>query len=248
MDKSTATQSSIATLVLGAAKNDAGRFSNYGIGEIYWLKLWHMDLGDEICERLVSWTHEKINLEVSGFYRYALDDDYTKESTISLLATNLLDRTKQYNASNTNVGGWAESKLNSYLNSRFYNAIPDQIKSLMKKVTVSSMIGGMSTELSESGCYVNIPSAYDIDNTKTEYASEVYDTNGTIDYMISNDRRKRSYLDGDYADYWLRTPDIRYSSYALYVDSDGDGSGTAGQIYSFKTSNTEAGVLIEISF
>lgn len=248
IDKSTITQSSIATLVLGAAKNDAGRFSNHGVGEIYWLKIWYMDLGEDICEKLVSWTHEKIGLEVSGFYRYALYDDYTKESTMSLLATNLLDRTKKYNNTNTNVGGWKHSLLNSYLNSRFYNAIPEQIKSLMKKVSVSSMIGGMSSEVSESGCYVNIPSAYDVDNTKTEYANEVYDTNGTIDFMISDERRKRSYLDGDYADYWLRTPDIRYSSYALHVDSNGDGSGVAGKVYSFKASNSEAGILIEISF
>ena len=248
IDKSTATQAPNATLVLGAAKNDAGRFSNYGVGEVHWLKIWYMDLGEEICEKLVNWTHEKIGLEVSGFYRYALYDDYTKESTMSLLATNLLDRTKQYNATNTNIGGWASSLLNSYLNSRFYNAIPEQIKSLMKKVSVSSMVGGMSSEISESGCYVNVPSAYDIDSTKTEYASEVYDTNGTIDYMISNEQRKRSYLDGDYADYWLRTPDIRYSSYPLYVDSDGNSSNVAGQIYSFKTANSENGILIEISF
>lgn len=247
IEKATVTQSDSATLVFGASKQDSGRFVNYSIGDIYWCKIWYKDLGEDVCEKLVGWTHEEISLEVSGFYRYALHDDYTKESMMSLLATHLLDCKKKYNNTNTVSGGWASSALNSFLNSRFYEAIPDQMKSLIKKVSVASHVGDKTNTTSSSGCYVTIPSAYDIDDTQTSYSNEVYDTNGTIDYMTSNAMRVRSYADGTAGDYWLRSPDIRYTSYPLYVDSDGD-SQTAGSVYSFTTANSEMGVLIEVSF
>lgn len=247
LTKTTATQSDSATLIFGAHKKDSGSIVNYGIGDIHWCKIWYKDLGEDICEKLVGWTHEKITLEVSGFYRYALYDDYTKESMMSLLATHLLDCKKKYNNTNTVSGGWASSALNSFLNTRFYEAIPDQMKSLIKKVSVASHVGDKTNTTSSSGCYVTIPSAYDIDDTQTAYSNEVYDTNGTIDYMTSNAMRVRSYADGTAGDYWLRSPDIRYTSYPLYVDSDGD-SQTAGSVYSFTVANSDMGVLIEVSF
>lgn len=251
IEKSTITKSSIATLVFGASKNDAGRFSGYCIGDINWCKIWYMDLGAETCMKLAGWTHEKITLEVSGFYRYALYDDFTKESTVSLLAKHLLSCNKKYsNTSGDNAvsGGWASSVLNAFLNNRFYNAIPSQIKSLMKKVSVSSHIGNTTSETSSSGCYVSIPSAYDVDSSQTQYKNELYNNNTTINFMTSNPARIRSYAGGNVGDYWLRTPDIRYTRYPLYVDSDGSSSNSAGGVYSFTTANQELGVLIEISF
>lgn len=245
IEKTTATQSSIATLVLGAAKNDAGRISDYCIGEVNWCKLWYMDLGDEICKKLVSWTHEKITLEVSGFLRYSLHDDFTKESTMSLIATHLLDCKKVYNTTNTVAGGWASSALNSFLNTRFYDAIPYQMKALMKQVSVSSLVGDKTTNTSSSGCYVAIPSAFDVDDTQTSYKAEVY--GDTIEFMSSPAMRIKSYADGTVGDYWLRSPDIRYTSYPLYVDCDGNGNGIAGAVYSFTTAYSEMGILIEIS-
>ena len=242
ISKASVTQSDSATLVFGAAKQDSGRFVNYGIGDIYWCKIWYKDLGKDVCGKLAGWTHEKISLEVSGFYRYALHDDYTKESMMSLLATRLLDRTKQWNTSNTSVGGWASSSLNNFLNTRFYNAIPTQIKSLIKKVSVSSTVGNKSSEITSSGCYVTIPAIYDLDSTfGSPYTSEVYDANGTINFMTSDAMRKRSYADGDYASYWTRSPNVGYASYIYQIDK-------SGADYGFSIASNQAGVLIEISF
>lgn len=246
------TQSDIATLVFGASKQDSGRFTNHCKGTIYWCKIWYMDLGEKACEQLVSWTHEKITLEVDGFYRYALYDDYTKESTMSLLATHLLDKKMNYNDSQTSVGGWAESKLNSFLNTRFYNAIPHQIKSLLKKVSVSSTIGNKSTEISSSGCYVNIPALYDVDSAfggtsketlKQAYRNEVYDSNGTINYMIDTESRKRAFVDGNYYSYYTRSPNPS-STYNIHgVDE----SGSTYFVSLNPKTDSGQGVLIEVS-
>jgi hypothetical protein len=241
MEKASVTQSETATLVFGAAKQDSGRFVNYGVGNIYWCKIWYRDLGEDNCRRLASWTHEKIDLEVSGFYRYALYDDYTKESMMSLLASNLLDRPKSWNDTNTSVGGWEKSALNKFLNTRFYDAIPSQIKSLIKKVSVSSTVGNKSSEIATSGCYVAIPSIYDLDNKlNSPYRSEVY-CGETINFMTGNDSRKRAYVDGDYKDYWTRSPNVGYASYVYQIDSEGKANG-------FVTPSSKAGVLIELSF
>lgn len=242
IEKASVTQSDTATLVFGASKQDSGRFVNYGIGNIYWCKVWYKDLGEDICEKLASWTHEQINLEVSGFYRYALYDDYTKESMMSLLATNLLDKSKPWNDTNTSVGGWASSALNRFLNTRFYNAIPSQIKSLIKKVSVSSTAGNKSSEIISSGCYVTIPSVYDLDNKLgSPYTNEVYDAYGTINFMVSDESRKRACVDGDYIDYWTRSPNAGYASYIYQITPEGKTNG-------FTTPSSKAGILIEVSF
>ena len=242
IEKDTITHSDGATLIFGASKQDSGRIVNYGIGDIYWCKLWYKDLGEDVCEKLVGWTHENISLEVSGFYRYALHDDYTKESMMSLLATNLLSRAKVWNTSGTSAGGWANSSLNSFLNSRFYEAIPSQIKSLMKKVSVASTIGNKSNEISSSGCYVTIPAIFDLDKDfGAPYTSEVYDPNGTINFMVGNSSRKRAYADGDYASYWTRSPNVAYEKYVYQIDA-------SGAHYGYLTPSNSAGVLIEISF
>ena len=235
--------SAAATLVFGAEKNDGGRFINNAVGEVNWCKIWYMDLGEDACEKLVGWTHEKIDLEVSGIYRYSLFDDYTKESVMSLLATKLLNGTKQYNAAGNNEGGWAASSLNSFLNTRFYNAIPSQIKSIMKKMSVKSTTGKKSTEITSSGCYVTIPSLYDISNLshvsqelRTTYQGEA---SGTINFMLDTEKRKRAYPDGDYASYWTRSPNIGWENYIWYVNASG-GLEEIGY--------GKHGVLIEISF
>ena len=259
IEKSRTTQSANATLVFGASKAPSGRFLDWCIGDINWCKIWYMDLGEEVCEKLSSWTHEKVTLEVSGFNRYSLYDDSTKESTMSLLATHLLDRKMKYNnksGANAASGGWAESELNSLLNNRFYNSIPSQIKSLIKNVSVSSHIGNGTNTTSTSGCYVTIPSAYDVDANRTLYANELYAYNRKpIEFMSSNQNRIRSHANGDIADYWLRSPDTENAEnrYVLYVDCDGNGNSNvpntqnAGQVTSFMAPNKEFGVLIEIS-
>ena len=243
--KDSITQSDSATLIFGAAKQDSGRIVNYGIGEINWCKIWYKDLGEDTCKQLASWTHEKITLETSGFYRYQLYDDYTKESMMSLLATHLLSVTKQWSNSSSNSGGWANSVLNIFLNNRFYNAIPYQIRALIKKVSVSSVIGDNSSEISSSGCYVNIPALYDVYESPSNsvYKGEVYDANGTINFMTDTTSRKRAFDDGDYNDYWLRSPAIGTWSngYVWRVEA-------SGELQQITSPNSSIGVLIEISF
>ncbi len=227
------------TLVFGSARADDGIYENYAIGNINWAKVWYADLGEDVCKDLAMWTHESIALEACGFRKYYLSDNTSKRCSFSLLASHLLGRTKRWNISNSNAGGWAESELNNALNTRLYNAMPTQIRELLKKVIVHSSIGQMSTELSSSDCYITIPALIEVDPTQT---SEPYNSEGTsISYLSTNDSRKRAFDGGDYNEYWLRTPNVGYSTYIWRVD-------TNGQTQGITNATTSLGVLIEISF
>lgn len=227
------------TLVFGSARADDGIYENYAIGNINWAKVWYADLGDDVCNDLAMWTHESITLEACGFRKYYLSDNTSKRCSFSLLASHLLGRTKRWNASNTNAGGWADSELNHALNTRLYSAMPIQIRALLKKVIVHSSIGQMSTELSSSDCYITIPALVEVDPTQT---TEPYNSEGiSISYLSTNDSRKRAIIGDDYNAYWLRTPNVSYANYIWRVESD-------GQTQGITNATTALGVLIEISF
>ena len=227
------------TLVFGCAKADDGIYENHAIGNINWAKIWYRDLGDDACRLLAEWTHESIKLEACGFRKYYLSDNTSKRCSFSLLASHLLGRTKRWNNSNTNTGGWAASLLNANLNSRLYNAMPTQIKLLLKKVIVYSSIGNKSSELESSDCYITIPSLIEVDSAMN---SEPYNSEGSaISYLNTNESRKRAFDGGNYAEYWLRSPNVNYDNYIWRVGED-------GYPQSITNATSSLGVLIEISF
>ena len=227
------------TLVFGCARADDGIYENHAIGNVNWAKVWHADLGDDVCKDLALWTHESITLEACGFRKYYLSDNTSKRCSFSLLASHLLGRTKKWNSTNSNAGGWADSALNNALNTRLYNAMPTQIRELLKKVIVYSSIGQMSTELSSSGCYITIPALIEVDPTQT---SEPYNSEGTsISYLSTNTSRRRAFDGGDYNAYWLRSPNAGYANYIWRVEADGQAQGITN-------ATTSLGVLIELSF
>ena len=117
--------------------------------------------------------------------------------------------------------------------------MPTQIKALMKQVIVYSSIGNKSTEVESSDCYITIPALIEVEAT---VSTEPYVNEGTsISYLTTNDSRKRSYVNGDYGDYWLRSPNASYDNYVYRVDSN-------GSIQGITVASNNLGVLIEISF
>ena len=237
----TRTKSTVGTgtLVFGCARADDGYYENHAIGNVNWAKVWYADLGDDVCKDLAMWTHESITLEACGFRKYYLSNNTSKRCSFSLLASHLLGRTKRWNASNTNAGGFANSELNASLNTRLYNAMPTQIRQLLKQVIVYSSIGQMSTELSTSNCYITIPALIEVDPTQT---AEPYNSEGSsISYLSTNDSRKRAFDDGDYSAYWTRSPNVGYANYIWRIDENGATQGITN-------ASNNLGVLIEISF
>ena len=226
------------TLVFGAARADDGIYENFAIGNIYWAKLWYTDLGEETCKNLAIWTHESFTGEACGFKKYYLSENSSKRCSFTLLASHLLSKKMALSNVQSNAGGWGSYTLNTFLNNRLYKAIPDQIRNIVKQVKIPSSIGSKSTEVETSDCYIAIPACIEVDSSMT---SEPYLSEGTaISYMTTNDARKRAYDGGDYASYWLRSPNVSYTNYVYQVDED-------GKLYGYNYPTSKAGVLIEIS-
>lgn len=223
----TTTTSSANTLVFGAVRIAENEYERYGVGNIYWAKIWYTDLGDDACRKLALWTRETISLEACGFKRYYLSEDGDRRSAFSLLATHLISRKKTYSNSSSSAGGWAESTLNAYLNDRFYRAIPDNIRALIRQVDIASSAGGDSTEITTSSCYVAIPSIYELVPTMN---SAPYTSEGTpISYMVNQSDRIRAYADGSADEYWTRSPlyhaTQHYTNYVYSISATGAASG-----------------------
>lgn len=223
--KSTSTD---ATLVFGCAKADDGAYENYAKGTVYWSKIWYADLGDEACRNLAAWTHETRTFEMCGFKKYYLSDQSSKRCSMTFLDSHLLSRDMVLNDSSTNSGGWAGCRLNAYLNTRLYDAMPIQWKQLMKQVQVTSSAGNKSAEISSSDCYIAIPAAIEMEPGMT---TEPYVYEGTsIPYFTTNKSRICTYDDGTAGSYWLRSPNVTYSSYYYRVD---EGGGLYGYYYPY---------------
>ena len=227
-----------STLVFGCSKADDGAYENYGKGIIYWSKLWVADLGDEACRNLAAWTHETIDLEMYAFKRYYLSDGSGTRSSMSFVASHVLANSMQLSSVSNNAGGWASMTLNSFLNKRFYNAIPIQWRQLLKQVKINSSVGSKSTEISTSNCYVAIPSAYEVDGSIN---FEPYSNEGSvIPFFVSNESRIRKTVDGTAVTWWLRSPNVISNSYVYGVNADGSLSG-------YKYTTQESNVIIILS-
>lgn len=120
---------------------------------------------------------------------------------------------------------------------------------------VLSTIGQTSTTISESGCYINIPSVYDVDSNETDYKNELYGGATTIQSMSTQQNRRREFrygFDNDnidaYESYWLRSPNIAYANYVWNVNENYQTDTNKGTTSGFNTANTRHGVVIEISF
>lgn len=236
------------SLIFGCGRRNASVLTAYASGTIHWAKVWYADLGDNACRKLASYIHEEVNLRVAGFQRYFLED-INKLTTIDFIGSKAL-YTKKRLHTGSNIGGWASTELNTWLNSRFYDGMPIQVQQLLKKVRVKSRSGGMSDEITYGLSYVYIPAMTELFNDTT-YSSSPYleesDAERPVCISHMTDNTARSLLDanGMATEYWTRSPSDAGSSsggksYFHYVNKNG-GAESVG------TSSHMHGIVVEFS-
>lgn len=239
------TMTASSTLVFGCVKADDGAFESYAKGSVHWAKLWYADLGDGTCRDLAAYIHEEITTQMCGFKRKYLSDGSGNRSAMSFLATHTL-RTKKAIGTNSgsNIGGWAASPIDTWLNSRFYSGLPLGMKQLVKQVQVKATVDNESSEVPSTDCYVYIPAVIELTNESTYSADPYYSEETaeirTIDYMVDASDRIRKDSSGTAVPYWTRSRDASGTKYYLYIRED-------GTVYSYKTPTNEYGIVIEFS-
>ena len=230
-----------STLVFGCSKADDGAYENFAKGTVHWAKVWYADLGEEQCMDIASWIHEIIPMEVAKFKGYYLSDVASKRANITFVASNLLGTEKPYNNKSTNAGGWADSTLNTWLNTRMVKAISPLWKALIKPVKVYSSVGNKSNDTSVSNCRFYVPSLYEVDPTATSepYISE---TNAPIAYFTDDDTRKKAKpsTPAEYESYWTRSPNATVANWLYTVNE-------SGATYGFSYPGQNSGILLMFS-
>lgn len=240
-DKVTSTDSD---LVFGCKKVKNGQiydYEKYAKGTIFWGKMWYSDLGDEACKQLAFYIHEEVICEMHGTNMYFLSDVDSTRSSMTFLSKNCLYSKRNITSGGNNTGGWEKAMLNAWLNSRFFNGIPTEIKQLIKKVDVLSSAGNRSTETTSSACHIYIPAVYEVASTYYELQNSPYkDEAEPMTYFTDAESRIRTDANGTAMSYLTRSPNAQYGSYYYYIDESGQPTG-------FATTSSSYGIVIEFS-
>lgn len=134
---------------------------------------------------------------------------------------------RAWHSSNTN--DYANSTIHSYLNSTFLNLFESNIKNAIKQVKLPYRKGSGTSTTVTSGSNGLSAKIFLLSATETSFdfsympsgeGAELAYFKGCADN--SSDSKRVAYLNGSAARWWLRSPYCYNSSYALYVNSDGD--------------------------
>ena len=233
-----------ATLVFGCNKISNTMRESYAKGTIHWAKIWYDDLGDVTCKELASYIHETVETNLCGFNRYYISgSNNEKRPVFSFLGSKSLYSKKALDTDGSNVGGWATTDLNNWLNTRFYNGLPLWMKQLIKKVVVMSTPGGTNTSpLAKYDGYIYIPALADIVGGQDEAYENEIAPGKLISYINSPGDRIRLDHDGNAVEYWTRSPSLKHSTYFYYINTSG-GTNAIGQV----TSSVTRGVVVMFS-
>lgn len=182
----------------------------------------YFSVGDEKTIELT--TGEEITLVILGFNHDDLASGGKAGITIGM--KNLLATRYAMNSSNTNAGGWDQSKMRTETMQTLLAQLPSDLRNSIKQVNKKATAGGASTTITTSSDKLFLFSEVEIDGTTTAgYADEgeQYEYWKTIkDGTVAADRIK--YLSnggGSAVNWWLRSPNVSNSTYFRYVHSTG---------------------------
>lgn len=207
-------------LVLGA-DYDRGNFSNKAVGTIHYAKIWFNDIGEDDCKKICSWIYEKMYFDYVGANRYYYADSSTKCSA-SFISQNLLDEAyKLYeNSYSVQPGGWANTQLRTWMNSKLFNGLSITWKQILREVVIKSIQNteagtanaALRKEVTQSNNFFYLPSIAEVTTNLSQSDIFSNELTSTLDgaYPIfggadeNNSRIKTK--NGIPSIWWLRSP------------------------------------------
>ena len=214
-------------LVLGAEYN-GGSITNIAKGTIHYAKIWFEDIGEEECKKICSWTYDRMNFDYVGpnRYYYAGTLGTCKASFIS---QKLLDEARYIypNSSVAKPGGWKETELKEWMNTKLFGGMSVLWKQILSRVTIGSIqnteSGDVNNEIrttpTYSDNYLYLPSVKEvITNPPVEnvFSKELSESNLTT-YPVFGDTsegdKRIKELNGVPSVWWLRSPYYRNDAY-----------------------------------
>lgn len=180
------------------------------------------------------------DVELSGIGTMTLqiadfDHDYLSGATtaekaaVTFLCKNLLYKTYQMNGSDTNNGGFPASALCSTLNGSIYNALPSDLKSVIKTAYKWYGTGNNTTNGKWSGHKLWLPLTFEMFGESNYSPATERTTGNARQYPIFTDNasriKKMNNGDGSAQWYWLASPSATDAAHFCFVYSDGSSSG-----------------------
>lgn len=172
-----------------------------------------------------------MTLQIADF-----DHDYLSGATtagkaaVTFLCKNLLYQTYQMNRDNTNSGGFPSSALCSTLNGSIYNALPSDLKAVIKTAYKWYGTGGNTTNGKWSGHKLWLPLTFEMFGESSYSPTTERTTGNARQYPIftNNASRIKKTNNGGGSEkwYWLASP--RASNSASFCGVAGDGSSSSG--------------------
>ena len=139
---------------------------------------------------------------------------------------------QSFNSTNTNVGGWRDSELRTYINGTIYNSLPSELQNVITTTKVISGHGSTSGEENfETQDKLYLLNAQEVWNTN-DYDTSV-GTSKQLDYYKNQGVTTSNYAgaikqyNGSNSVWWLRSAssDITYGFLIVYGDGDWTGDG-----------------------
>ena len=139
---------------------------------------------------------------------------------------------QSFNSTNTNVGGWRDSELRTYVNDTIYNALPSELQNVISSTKVISGHGSKNGEINfETQDKLYLLSAHEVweDGTSNQISTNDTSYNNTkqLDYYKNQGVTTSSYAgaikqyNGNDYYWWLRSAASSTASRFLYVYADG---------------------------
>lgn len=200
----------------------------------------YFSVGDEI--KIVPVTNvfvdSEIIMQVYGFNHFRLADGSGEFANVVFGMKGVMNATRQMNSTNTNVGGWPETSMRTFLNDKIFPALPRQWRAMIKTVEVMSSAGNTSADIvtSEDNLFLFSHAEVGFKPTDVPYSNEVDADAEEVTFSIFTDntsRIKKGYNGTGTAAlvWWLRSPHSSHSTLFCNV-SNGGGSNSTGAYYS----------------
>lgn len=171
-----------------------------------------------------------MTLQIADFdHDYLSGATTAKKAAVTFLCKNLLYQTYQMNSSDTNNGGFPSSSLRSTLDGSIYNALPSDLKAVIKTAYKWYGTGNNTTNGKWSGHKLWLPLTFEMFGESSYSPATERTTGNARQYPIFTDnasRIKKMNNGGGSANwYWLASPYAAYATYFCRVGSDGGSDG-----------------------
>ncbi len=134
--------------------------------------------------------------------------------------------TQPFNSTNTNVGGWKNSSIRTYINGTLYNSLPSELQNAITSTKVISGHGSTETSNFETQDKLYLLNAQEVWNGNSSDTS--VGTSKQLDYYKNQGVTTSSYAgaikqyNGSNSIWWLRSAISSNTHYFLSVVSDGN--------------------------